>query len=60
VLSVAAAFALPLSRARLIARKVAGAVRQWRKVAKRHGVGKREVDRMASAFEHEDLRLALR
>jgi hypothetical protein len=34
------------------------AVRAWREVADRLGVGRPEIERMASAFEHDDLRLA--
>jgi serine/threonine-protein kinase HipA len=44
--------------AREIAKQVGRAVSNWRDEAARHGLTKNEIDRMASAFEHEDLRLA--
>ena len=31
------------------------AVKQWKKVTADFGLSKHEIDRMASAFEHEDL-----
>jgi hypothetical protein len=31
----------------------------WREEAARHGIAMREIDRMASAFEHDDLKKAL-
>lgn len=52
---VAGYFELTAERARAIAREVAGAVSRWRAVAERHGLARREIDRMASAFEHADL-----
>ena len=39
-------------------RQVGKAVSKWRDEAARHGLSKAEIDRMASAFEHDDLRLA--
>ena len=33
-------------------------VSKWCDEASRHGLSKGEIDRMASAFEHEDLQLA--
>jgi serine/threonine-protein kinase HipA len=38
--------------------QVGKAVSKWRDEAARHGLNKAEMDRMASAFEHEDLRAA--
>jgi serine/threonine-protein kinase HipA len=35
-----------------------GAVAAWRPEAAKLGLTKAEIDRMASAFEHEDLRAA--
>ena len=52
-------FALSLPEARRIIREVATATAEWRVVARNHGLRKAEVDRMASAFEHEDSRRAL-
>ena len=45
--------------AREIIRAVAGSVARWRTVAASVGVAPRQIDRMASAFEHDDLRQAL-
>lgn len=58
-LSVARDFRLSKEQANTIVREVATSVSQWRDVAKVHHLGKREVERMASAFEHEDLNKAL-
>jgi serine/threonine-protein kinase HipA len=51
-------FDLDASKARAIALEVGKAVSTWRNEAARHDMTKREVDRMASAFEHKDLELA--
>jgi len=48
-------FSLSGAEARAIAAEVATAVCQWRHVAKRLGAHANERDRMASAFEHDDL-----
>jgi serine/threonine-protein kinase HipA len=47
-----------ISNAKAIIREVATAVSQWRDVAKSLGLAKREIDRMGSAFEHDDLKAA--
>jgi serine/threonine-protein kinase HipA len=57
-LEAAGYFDLESAKARKIAAEVGKVVSRWRDVAGRHGLNKREVDRMASAFEHEDLKLA--
>ena len=44
---------------RAIAGEVAAAVKTWRDVAKRLGLNAKEIDFMASAFEHEDLKKAV-
>ncbi|WP_338060762.1 hypothetical protein [Bradyrhizobium valentinum] len=36
-------------------REVGAAVSQWRKTASDTGLSKSEIDRMSSAFEHDDL-----
>lgn len=54
-LSVIDSFRLSNARAREIIHEVCAAVIEWRKVAKTFGLDKQEIDRMASAFEHEDL-----
>lgn len=57
--SVAPYFELGEDEASKIAKEVAHAVSTWRAEATRHGVSRAECDRMASAFEHEDLKAAL-
>ncbi|AQU81396.1 MULTISPECIES: type II toxin-antitoxin system HipA family toxin [unclassified Halomonas] len=53
-------FGLGLQSARTIIREVAEATRTWQSVAKEVGARRTEITRMSSAFEHEDLQLALR
>jgi len=53
-LSVAGRFGLKLPEARAIAGAVAAAVKPWRRDAARLGLKPREIDRMATAFEHHD------
>jgi serine/threonine-protein kinase HipA len=55
---VAAYFELSPSQARQIATQVGRAVARWRAVAAKLVVRAAEIDRMASAFEHEDLKAA--
>lgn len=55
--SVADHFGLEPSEAKVIAAEVADAVARWRDVAVVLGASKRECDRMATAFEHEDREL---
>jgi len=57
-MEVAGYFELDANKARDIAAQVGIAVSKWRAEAARQGLNKAEIDRMASAFEHEDLRLA--
>lgn len=57
--SVAPYFGLDLAGARRILKEIAVSVAQWRSVAATLSVSTRQADRMASAFEHEDLRQAL-
>ena len=59
VQSVALYFGLDAGRAREIIKTVAVSVARWRTVATATGVAPRQLDRMASAFEHDDLRQAL-
>ena len=56
---VAPYFELAEDEARSIVREAGNAVASWRKEAAGLGLGKNEIDRMASAFEHDDLKLAL-
>ena len=60
VLAVAPAFGIAkLAEARSIAKEVGAAVARWRTAAAAHGIGRAEIERMASAFEHDDLEAAL-
>ncbi len=52
-------FGLQMSDARAIVAEVGKAVTSWRSEAQKLGIGFTEIDRMASAFEHEDLRAAV-
>ena len=52
---VAEHFGLEDAEAQDIVTQVAAAVAQWREVARGLGASKGECDRMATAFEHEDL-----
>lgn len=58
-ISVADYFELEKDKAKAIATQVGKAVSTWRGEAAKHGIGKAEIDRMASAFEHDDLKKAL-
>jgi serine/threonine-protein kinase HipA len=57
---VASYFKLTAADARRIAAEVGRAVSRWRAAAAKLGISARQIDRMSSAFEHEDLKLALR
>jgi serine/threonine-protein kinase HipA len=57
-LEVAEYFELDTGQAREIAKQVGKAVSKWRDKAARHGLTKSEIERMASAFEHQDLEMA--
>lgn len=57
-LEVAPYFDMDEKKARAIAKEVGKAVSKWRYEAARHGLAKNEIDRMASAFDHEDLKQA--
>jgi serine/threonine-protein kinase HipA len=59
-LDVEGYFELNAARARKIAAEVGNVVAKWRDEAARHGLSKAEIDRMTSAFEHEDLGTARR
>jgi serine/threonine-protein kinase HipA len=59
-LDVSAYFNLRPAEAREIIKAVADAVSLWSDVAARQGATAREVDRMSSAFEHQDLQKGLR
>jgi serine/threonine-protein kinase HipA len=57
-MEVAGYFDLDAGKAREIAKQVGKAVSKWRDEAVRHGLSKTEIERMASAFEHDDLKMA--
>ena len=52
-------FALTLAQARAIIKEVATVTATWRETASSVGARSAEINRMASAFEHEDLQRAL-
>lgn len=54
-LSVAGYFGLTAREAKAIVSQVGAVVSTWRDVARRNGAKTSEIDRMASAFEHDDL-----
>lgn len=54
-LSQAELFGLSLGDARTIVGEVGGAVAAWRAIARQVGQTESQIDRMASAFEHDDL-----
>lgn len=56
---VASYFELTPKEARRIAREAGTAVKAWRKEAKKAGLSTQEIERMKSAFEHDDLKTAL-
>ncbi|MCU7891402.1 MAG: HipA domain-containing protein, partial [Candidatus Thiodiazotropha sp. (ex Ustalcina ferruginea)] len=58
-MSVAGYFELDEAEACAIAAEVGRAVQGWRKEAVRLGLTPAEINRMASAFEHDDLKAAL-
>jgi serine/threonine-protein kinase HipA len=60
VLDVAGYFGLEQARARRLARRIANATSDFRRVARAHGLSPAQIDRMRSAFEHDDLEAALR
>jgi serine/threonine-protein kinase HipA len=59
VVDVAGYFALSTKDAKSLIKEVAHTTQGWRSVANALGAPKAEIDRMASAFEHDDLKKAL-
>jgi serine/threonine-protein kinase HipA len=59
-LGVAEYFEIEEGDARTIAHEVGEVVATWREIAMSHRIRGSEIDRMTSAFEHDDLRRALR
>ena len=58
--NVGAYFEISHTEMKQIAKEVALATTEWQTIAKKLKITKREIDRMASAFEHEDLEKAIR
>jgi serine/threonine-protein kinase HipA len=58
-MSVVGYFELDKEKAHVIAAEVGQAVATWREEAAQLSLTRAEIDRMASAFEHEDLKAAL-
>ncbi len=57
---IAPSFHVSDAEATRIIRRVGSAVDTWRVVAAKHGLTKKQIDRMSSAFEHADLAAARR
>lgn len=57
-LSQSELFGLSLGDAKAIVSEVGRAVKDWRRIARQAGQTENQLDRMASAFEHEDLNAA--
>jgi len=57
---VAPEFGLNTGEARILAGQVASVTARWHRIASHLGAGPREIDFMSSAFEHDDLRNALK
>lgn len=57
--NVGAYFEVSHTEMKQIAKEVALATSKWQLTAKKLNIAKREIDRMASAFEHEDLKKAI-
>ena len=57
--NVGAYFELSHTDMKQIVKEVARATGEWQSTAKKLKISKREIDRMASAFEHEDLKKAI-
>ena len=58
-LSVADYAGLDTNSARAIVREIAAVTKGWREEARRIGLVRRDIDRLESAFEHDDMRIAL-
>jgi len=59
-LSVIDEFRITSKRAKEVIREVGTVTARWREEALKHGLPTREVDRMSSAFEHDDLNKAIK
>ena len=59
-LEVAELFGMKPARARALAAGIGAVTAGWRDAAKLQGLNKAQIDRMETAFEHDDLQLALK
>jgi len=59
-LDVCEYFDLKTNQAKDITRKIANIVKNWRKVAKSNGIKAAEIERMSTAFEHDELKVCLK
>lgn len=59
-LEVAALFGIKAEHARAMAAEIGAVTSSWKNVAKSLGLTVAQIERMESAFEHDDLRLALK
>lgn len=59
-LAVAPQFGIKAQRARALAGEIGAAVKEWKPVAKSLGLTTAQIERMQSAFDHDDLRAALK
>ena len=59
-MKTAAHYKLNPDKAQSIMREVGAAVSRWRETAKASGLSATEIERMSSAFEHDDLKQAMR
>src|SRR3546814_20899919 len=57
--SVASYFGIKMPEAKKIAAEVGASILAWRDVAASHGLTNAQINRMESAFEHEDLAKAV-
>lgn len=58
VIAIAPQFNVKAARARAVVREVAAVTRRWRRFASDCGLTQRQLDRMATAFEHDDAEAA--
>lgn len=58
-MEIAGYFEMEIRKAKQVTTEVGRAVSKWRNEAAHLGLSKSEVERMASAFDHQDLRTAL-
>jgi serine/threonine-protein kinase HipA len=57
---VAPEFGLSAAEARTLTGRIAAVTAKWHEIASHLGAGRREIDFMSSAFEHDELKTALK